>query len=97
MYASVRLAKAKPGKMAETIQKVNDGFVPIISQVPGFVTYYLVDIGNDQAVTVSVFKDKAGADESGRRAQEWVKENLAPLMAGPLEVMVGEVAVYKSG
>ena len=96
MYASVRIAKAKPGMMAETIKKVNEGFVPIISQVPGFVTYYLVDIGNDQAVTVSVFNDKAGAEESGRRAQAWVTENLAPLMAGPLEVMVGEVAVHKS-
>lgn len=96
MYASVRIAKAKPGMLAETIRKVNEGFVPLISQVPGFVTYYLVDIGEDRAVTVSVFKDKAGAEESGRRAQDWVAQNLAPLMAGPLEVMVGEVAVFKS-
>ena len=97
MYASVRIATAKPGRMAETIKKVNEGFVPIISQSPGFVTYYLVDIGNDKAVTVSIFNDQAGAEESGRRAQAWVSENLAPLMAGPLEVMVGEVAIHKSG
>jgi hypothetical protein len=56
-----------------------------------------VDIGTDKAVTVSIFNDKAGAEESGRRAQAWVSENLAPLMAGPLEVMVGEVAIHKSG
>ncbi len=96
MYASIRRANSKPGKVPETIQKVKEGFIPIVSGVPGFVAYYLVDIGNDTVMTVSIFKDKAGAEESGKRATDWVKENLAPLMAGPLEIMVGEVAAHKT-
>jgi antibiotic biosynthesis monooxygenase len=96
MYASIRRAKGKPGATAEITQKVRDGFVPITSQVPGFVAYYLVDLGDDSVMTVSIFKDKAGAEESGRRAADWVKENLAPLMAAPLEILVGEVAVHKA-
>ena len=96
MYASIRRATGKAGTTAEIAQKVRDGFIPITSAVPGFKAYYLVDIGNDVVMTVSIFEHKAGAEESGRRAADWVKENLAPLMASPLEVMVGEVTVHKT-
>ena len=98
MYASIRRAKGKPGSIAEAIQKTEQGFLPILSQVPGFVAYYLVDLGDDTVATVSIFQDKAGAEESSRRAQDWVKGSLAPLMAGPLEIIgVGEVVVQKTG
>jgi len=96
MYASLRRADTKPGASPELIRKVSEGFVPLTSKMPGFIAYYLVDLGNDKVMTVSIFKDKAGAEESGRQAAVWVKENLAPLMAGPLEILVGEVAVHKA-
>jgi hypothetical protein len=53
------------------------GFVDIalISGVPGFVSYAAVRSG-DGGVTVTVCEDKAGTDESSRRAAEWVKENV---------------------
>jgi hypothetical protein len=96
MYASIRRAHSKPGSTSEIIRKVKEGFIPIVSSVPGFVAYYLVNIGEDTMMTVSIFQDKAGAEESGNRAADWVKADLAPLMAGPLEIMVGEVAVHKT-
>jgi hypothetical protein len=73
MYSSIRRANGKPGTVPEVIRKVKEGFVPIASSVPGFVAYYLVDIGNDSVMTVSIFQDKAGAEESGKRAADWVK------------------------
>jgi hypothetical protein len=96
MYASIRRSNGKPGTVPEVIRKVKEGFVPITSSVPGFVAYYLVDIGNDSVMIVTIFQDKAGAEESGKRAADWVREKLAPLMAGPLEIMVGEVAVHQA-
>jgi hypothetical protein len=47
----------------------------LISGIPGFVNYAAVRSG-DGGVTVTVCEDKAGTDESSRRAAEWVKENL---------------------
>jgi hypothetical protein len=47
----------------------------LISTVPGFISYeaFRHDGGGR---TVTVARDKAGTDESSRRAAEWVKENV---------------------
>jgi len=52
-----------------------DEVTALISGVPGFVSYAAVRDG-DGGVTVTVCEDKAGTDESSRRAAEWVKENV---------------------
>jgi hypothetical protein len=38
-----------------------------------FVRYYWLDTGKGEGASVSVFKDKAGADESVRLAADYVK------------------------
>ena len=47
----------------------------LIGGVPGFVSYAAFRSG-DGGMTVTVCRDKAGTDESSRRAAEWVKENV---------------------
>jgi hypothetical protein len=47
----------------------------LISGVPGFASYAAFRSG-DGGVTVTICEDKAGTDESSRRAAEWVKENV---------------------
>ena len=49
----------------------------LISGVPGFVSYAAFRSGGDGGMTVTVCQDKAGTDESSRRAAEWVKENVS--------------------
>jgi heme-degrading monooxygenase HmoA len=96
MFASIRRYKLKPGAMPEIARQVNAGFVPIVSKAPGFVAYYLVDGGGDFGATVSVFQDRAGAEESNRMAAGWVKEHIASLVAGPPEITAGEVLAHKT-
>jgi len=96
MYASIRRYKTSPGAAAELAQRVNQGFVPIISKAPRFVAYYVVDAGNDVVASVSVFQDQAGAEESNRMAADWVKENIASLLTGPPEITAGAVTVHKT-
>jgi len=65
--------------------------------MPGFVEYYLVDAGEEVGFSISVFETQEQAEESNRRAAEWVKQNLVPLAAGPHEtVAVGEVRTRKT-
>jgi hypothetical protein len=45
---------------------VNEGFLPIISQIPGFVALYLVDAGGGVMISTSFFEDQSGAED--RRA-----------------------------
>ena len=47
----------------------------LIRTVPGFISYAAFgNNGGGQSVTVC--QDKAGTDESSRRAAAWVKENI---------------------
>ena len=96
MYASIRRYRTSPGGAAELAQRVNQGFVPIVSKAPGFVAYYVVDAGNDVVASVSVFQDQAGAEESNRMAADWVKENIAALVSGAPEITAGMVTVHKT-
>ncbi len=54
----------------------------LISEVPGFVSYAAFRSGGD-GVTVTVCQDKAGTDESSRRAAEWVKDNVTTTVDPP--------------
>ena len=47
----------------------------LISSVPGFKSYAAFE-ADGGGRTVTVCQDKAGTDESSRRAAEWVKENI---------------------
>ena len=46
--------------------------------------------------SVSVFKDRAGAEESVRAAANYVREHLKPLLPNSPEVITGEVVVHQS-
>ncbi|MEU8004695.1 hypothetical protein AB0B66_26345 [Catellatospora sp. NPDC049111] len=73
-----------------------EGFVPIISAVPGLLAYYWVDAGNGVMVSTSVFASRDGADESNRMAADWVKDNLASLLPNPPQISAGEVVAHRA-
>lgn len=67
MYAVVRRYEGVTDP-AEAGRQVNEGFLPLLRQVQGFVAYYWVDAGGGVMVSMSVFQDPAGAEESTVRA-----------------------------
>jgi hypothetical protein len=95
MYVAVRRfdGVTDPQKVA---QVAKEGFLPIISELPGFVAYYLVDAGDGVTVSTSVFEHKDAEEESTFLAGEFVAEHLAPLMPNPPQVTAGEVVAYKA-
>ena len=95
MYATVR-RYAGATDPSETGRRVNEGFVPIISTIPGFVALYLVDAGGGVMISTSVFQDQSGAEESNRRAADYVRQNLALLLPNPPQITAGEVVAYKA-
>ena len=54
----------------------------VIGTVPGFVSYTAFRTGEGGA-TVTMCEDKAGTDESSRRATKWVKENIDATVDAP--------------
>jgi antibiotic biosynthesis monooxygenase len=90
-YMAIRQYRIIPGTGEEFLHRVQAGFVPIISRIPGFIAYDALQIGNDQIVSVSVFDTPVGVIESTPRALQWVQENIAELIQGVPEVMAGQV------
>ncbi|MCL6734066.1 hypothetical protein, partial [Streptomyces neyagawaensis] len=72
MYVAVRRYEGVTDP-AEAARLVNEGFVPLMRQVPGFVAYYWVDAGDGVMVSTSVFQDRPGAEESISRAADFVR------------------------
>jgi hypothetical protein len=44
---------------------------------------------------VSVFNDRATAEQSNQTAAKWVKENAADLFSGTPDIVTGEVVAHK--
>lgn len=76
--------------MEELVAKVGSGLSPILRQVPGFQEHFLVETGQG-VLSISVFDDRAGAEESSWQAAEWVQQNLADFFTGPPVVTDGSV------
>jgi hypothetical protein len=83
MYAVVRTYSG-PGasEIFDVIEQREEDVKALITGVPGFVNYAAVRSG-DGGVTVTVCEDKAGTDESSRRAAEFVKENVSATANAP--------------
>jgi hypothetical protein len=83
MYAVVRTYSGQgASELFNLLGQREEDVRALISGVPGFVSYAAVRSG-DGGVTMTVCDDKAGTDESSRRAAEWVKENVSATVNPP--------------
>ena len=81
--------------MAEELaRRIKEGAIPIISDVEGFIAYYVVYAPDDTVTAISIFNNFAGAEESNRRAVAWIEQSLAPLLTGPATAVAGPVIVH---
>jgi len=96
MYVTIRRYKIAPGSTAELKRRIQEGFLPIISELPGFVEYFWTSAGENEMFSVNVFTDRAGAEASVGAAAEYVRKNLTSLLPNPPEVMTGEVVVHQA-
>ncbi|MFM9106211.1 MAG: hypothetical protein ACKOWF_05885 [Chloroflexota bacterium] len=88
----VRLWTLAPGTdYAEFARKVEEGYLPIIQAIEGFVSYYFANPGDGQHLAVAVFTSKAGADASTAAAMDWSAANLQGVLEGAPEVIEAEI------
>jgi hypothetical protein len=95
MYAVVRRYEDVTDPK-EVARQVEEHFLPIISEMPGFVAYYVVDAGDGVMVSTTVFEHQAAEEESSWRAGQFVAEHIAPLSPNPPLITAGDVVAHKS-
>lgn len=93
MYASIRKYRIDTDAVAALAVRVEDGFVPILNKLPGFVSYMVVDAGDGVVASISIFEDEEAAEQSNAAAATWVKENLSDVITDAPEVTAGEIAL----
>ena len=94
MFAVIRHYHFNPGDGAEIDRRIREEFVSLVKSAKGFVRYYWLDTGDGEGASLSVYKDKAGADESVRLAADYVKEHLSKLLTQKPEVIEGPVKAH---
>ncbi len=96
-FLAIREYQLTPDRtMEELAALVESGFMPIVTRVPGFQEYFLVETDTG-VISISVFTDEAGAEESTLRAADWIQQNLADFFAGPPAVTTGSVWLHDAG
>jgi hypothetical protein len=98
MYLTIRRYQ---GVNNEAIRKLtegrseSEGVVGLVSEMPGFVAYYLVDAGDGQMLAISVYLGEMEAQVSTQTALEWVQQNLSSAIPATPEVIGGDVIVHR--
>jgi hypothetical protein len=96
MYMLIRRYEGVQARdVDEVMRRVDEGFAPILEETPGFRGYWAIDGQDGVLASVTLFDDRAGGDESNRRAAAFVRENLAALVPNPPQVTQGEANVAR--
>jgi hypothetical protein len=91
MYATVRTYSTSP-EMADALVSNEADVKSLISGIDGFHAYYLVRTA-DGVVSISVYDNETGADESTTAAAQWIRENLPNIAGSAPQVSAGEVVI----
>lgn len=75
----------------EAARRVKEEFVPLISKLPGFISYYWVEAADSVMNSVSVYETREAEEESNRIAADYVKQQIAPLLPNPPRITAGPV------
>ena len=80
-------------ELFDLLEKRKGDVDDLMRSIKGFVAYLLVRT-EDGGSSVTVCQDKAGTDESMRRAKEWISANASNIPVSGLQVSEGPVIVH---
>jgi hypothetical protein len=95
MYNVMRKYDLIPGTKEKIIQDMQERLVPILSRVPGFRAYSLVEFGDNEVAITSTFDTLADAKASARLTRDWLVEHVE-LFQGFSTIGAGEVRVHSA-
>jgi len=71
MHAVIRRYRVRLGTVEQAARYAEKWFVPLVRKLPGFVTYYLLDAGNDTLASIGLFESIDGAESAAQLARDW--------------------------
>jgi hypothetical protein len=96
MFASMRRYRLHPASSAEFMRRVDGSFADEIAGRPGFVSYVLIDCGEGDVFTLSMFLEAGQAEASRELAQRWTERNLQDIEHTRFDAIHGESVVSRA-
>jgi hypothetical protein len=84
-----------PAYASQSIERNRTTLVPLLSQQPGFVSYYTIEGEDGSVVSIGVYESKEEAERSNQIAADWTKQNSSQYVRKPPKITQGEVLVYR--
>jgi hypothetical protein len=102
MFATLRRYSPKNGAVNKASlqllrRQLQEEFLPLVQQIPGFVAYYVLNVADREVITLSLCETKEGSAESNRCAAEYTLRNPLVFELGRPEVTEGEVLTFAEG
>ena len=94
-YGVVRRYHVDPKNIDKIVGSAKSGFLPLVTHLPGFASYAILDGGKGTLVTISGFTTSSASAESTKAAATYIKEHLAALVPNAPEVTSGEVKLLE--
>jgi len=91
MHGVIRRYRVRLGTVAQAAHYAEKGFLPILVDIPGFVSCHLLDAGNDVLAVVALFDSAEGTSAAIRASTDWFRDEWSSFRPLPPEVVAGEV------
>ena len=92
MYVMIRRYRLA-GSSEELLRRIRQEFVPIVTSLPGFKAYHLVDCGGLEAMSISFWESKAEARRSSEEARKWISKSALGLIPFPPDKLEGDTVL----
>jgi hypothetical protein len=91
MYTTCRIY-SNASELADLVEKYRTEVEGIMREVKGFQSYYLVRT-TDGFTSITVCDDQAGAEETNRRAADWIKSRATGMTTTPPQIVAGSTTI----
>jgi hypothetical protein len=91
MHGLIRRYRVRLGTVPQAAHYAEKGFLPILGDIPGFVSCHLIDAGNDVLTVVALFESAEGTAAAVRASSDWFRDEWSSFRPLPPEVVSGEV------
>jgi hypothetical protein len=94
MHAVIRTYSGQGAKeLFDLLEKRTSDVEGLLRTVSGFVSYSLIRTG-DGGISITVCQDKAGTDDSVKKAKDWIGQNASDIGVSAPKVTDGSVILH---
>jgi hypothetical protein len=99
MFATIRRYEGvDQARTTELTSKVNETLVPMLSKLPGFAGYYLIEADNGVFSSLGLFETAEQGKESSNLVATWIRdEKLETLIPNAPKITRGKIVAHSNG